>query len=122
VTSHNLTTAATTMFWGIELKPGKAVPYVPPPQESKLHLSTVRSPFPPRGARSMHSRAGGPASMDGDAGPARRVLVWARRPAPCTRTLSRRRRRLTRGRARAGDAGAQGEEGRARVRHVPYRV
>lgn len=29
-------------FWGAEVKPGKAVPFVPPPEASKLHLSQVR--------------------------------------------------------------------------------
>lgn len=29
-------------FWGVEVKPGKAVPFVPPPEASKLHLSQVR--------------------------------------------------------------------------------
>lgn len=28
-------------FWGVEVKPGKAVPFVPPPEGSKLHLSQV---------------------------------------------------------------------------------
>ena len=28
-------------FWGCEVKPGKAVPFVPPPEASKLHLSQV---------------------------------------------------------------------------------
>ena len=26
-------------FWGCEVKPGKATPFVPPPEASKLHLS-----------------------------------------------------------------------------------
>jgi hypothetical protein len=29
-------------FWGVEVKPGKAQPYVPPPEDAKLHLSQVR--------------------------------------------------------------------------------
>ena len=30
-------------FWGLEVKPGAATPYVPPPEASKLHLSQVRA-------------------------------------------------------------------------------
>lgn len=30
-------------FWGAEVKPGKAVPFVPPPEASKLHLSQARA-------------------------------------------------------------------------------
>eukprot|EP00976_Prorocentrum_cordatum_P109932 1195103-Prorocentrum_minimum.AAC.7 len=29
------------VFWGVELKPGKTVPFVPPPEEMKLHLSQL---------------------------------------------------------------------------------
>lgn len=32
-------TAAAMAFWGCEVKPGKATPFVPPPEASKLHLS-----------------------------------------------------------------------------------
>jgi hypothetical protein len=28
-------------FWGMEVKPGKVSPFVPPPEGSKLHLSQV---------------------------------------------------------------------------------
>ncbi len=28
-------------FWGVEVKPGKAQPFVPPPLDAKLHLSQV---------------------------------------------------------------------------------
>lgn len=28
-------------FWGCEIKPGKAMPFVPPPEAAKLHLSQV---------------------------------------------------------------------------------
>ena len=31
--------AAAMAFWGCEVKPGKATPFVPPPEASKLHLS-----------------------------------------------------------------------------------
>ena len=26
-------------FWGTEVKPGKVVPFVPPPQDARLHIS-----------------------------------------------------------------------------------
>lgn len=35
--------AAAMAFWGCEVKPGKATPFVPPPEASKLHLSQART-------------------------------------------------------------------------------
>ena len=32
---------ARMAFWGVEVKPGKVCPFVPPPEGSKLHLSQV---------------------------------------------------------------------------------
>ena len=26
-------------FWGVELKPDKVVPFVPPPEQARLHIS-----------------------------------------------------------------------------------
>jgi hypothetical protein len=46
------------MFWGIEVKPGKTEAYVPPPMESKLHLSTVRVSL--RSASGRHLEAAFP--------------------------------------------------------------
>ena len=55
---HGVLSTSNTMFWGIELKPGKTEAYVPPPMESKLHLSTVRVSL--RSASGRHSVAAFP--------------------------------------------------------------
>jgi hypothetical protein len=42
-------------FWGTEVKPGKATPFVPPPVDASLHVSQVRElngPMPPSSGHS----------------------------------------------------------------------
>lgn len=50
--------SAAMAFWGVQVKPGKVTPFVPPPEGSKLHLSQARVRSQPAQARAADAGGG----------------------------------------------------------------
>lgn len=48
-------------FWGTEVRPDKVVPFVPPPQDARLHISQACLA---EGAGDLEKRASGHAGCD----------------------------------------------------------